>query len=73
MPYLILSGIFNLIKVEKSADLAVICATGKRSSTAISMLLRDGYTKVYNVTGGMKAWENAKLPMVDSQGNVCII
>ena len=51
--------------------IAVTCATGKRSSTAISLLLRRGYTKVYNVTGGMEAWQQAGLPMVDGEGQLC--
>ncbi len=50
---------------------AVTCATGKRSSTAISILRRHGYKHLYNVTGGMEAWENAGFQMVDAAGNIC--
>ena len=50
---------------------AVTCATGKRSSTAISILRRHGYKHLYNVTGGMAAWENAGFQMLDASGNVC--
>lgn len=57
------------IPLEKS--IAITCATGQRSSTAASLLLRHGYKNLYNVTGGMVAWEDAKLPMVDGQGNAC--
>mgnify|MGYP003576276146 CR=1 FL=1 len=42
--------------------IAVICATGKRSSTACSVLLASGYPHVLNVTGGMTAWKEAGLP-----------
>ncbi|MCS5701833.1 MAG: rhodanese-like domain-containing protein, partial [Acidobacteria bacterium] len=41
---------------------AVLCAGGIRSSTACSILLRNGYRRVYNVTGGMGAWTAANLP-----------
>ena len=61
------------LDVPLDASVAVTCATGKRSSTAISMMLRQGYSKLYNVTGGMEAWENAGLPMVDGAGNACAI
>ncbi len=52
-------------------SIAITCATGQRSSTAASLLLRHGYKNLYNVTGGMAAWEDAKLPMVDGEGNAC--
>lgn len=52
-------------------SIAVTCATGKRSSTAISIMLRHGYKNLYNVTGGMEAWKKAGLPMLDGEGNVC--
>ena len=44
-------------------ELAVICAGGMRSSTACSVLRRHGYSRVYNVTGGMNAWDGAGLPV----------
>ncbi len=42
---------------------AVICATGMRSSTASSVLLRAGFRKVFNVIGGMSAWKQAGFPL----------
>jgi hydroxyacylglutathione hydrolase len=44
---------------------AVTCATGKRSSTAASLLKRKGFSSLYNVTGGMEAWESAGFEMID--------
>ncbi len=61
------------LDIPLDADVAIICASGQRSSTAISVMLRYGYTNVYNVTGGMKAWKNAGLPMVDAEGVACAI
>ncbi len=58
---------------DKEQSIAVTCATGKRSSTAISIMRREGYSKVYNVTGGMEAWKSAGFPMLDGEGNVCNI
>ncbi len=62
-------------KIELATDdaIAVICGGGDRSSTAISMLLRYGFNDLYNVTGGMTAWADAGLPMVDAQGQECSI
>jgi hydroxyacylglutathione hydrolase len=62
---------FDEIEFAKDQGIAVTCATAKRSSTAISLLLREGYGKLYNVTGGMEAWARAGLPMVDASGKAC--
>lgn len=69
-PQLTSPSLLPTLDIPLDASIAVTCATGKRSSTAISMMLRHGYTKLYNVTGGMEAWKDAKLPTVDGQGNV---
>ncbi|GAB4162765.1 MAG: hypothetical protein Fur0021_37300 [Candidatus Promineifilaceae bacterium] len=50
------------LPLSLDAPIAVTCATGKRSSTAISILLRRGYRHLYNVTGGMEAWRSAQFP-----------
>jgi hydroxyacylglutathione hydrolase len=51
---------------SQEANIAVTCATGKRSSTAISIMRRNGFKHLYNVCGGMEAWENAGFPMAGS-------
>jgi rhodanese-related sulfurtransferase len=38
---------------DRSAPVAVICRTGRRSTAAADALLRAGFTKVYNVREGM--------------------
>lgn len=43
--------------------IAVICGSGMRSSTACSFLLRNGFTNLFNVTGGMTAWSQAGHPV----------
>ncbi len=58
---------------DKAQSIAVTCATGKRSSTAISIMLQEGFSSLYNVTGGMEAWKSAKLPTLDGEGNLCKI
>ena len=62
---------FAELGLPKDAGIAVTCATANRSSTAIGLLLREGYAPLYNVTGGMEAWANARLPMVDKAGKAC--
>jgi hydroxyacylglutathione hydrolase len=43
---------------------AVLCATGYRSTVAASVLERAGINPVFHVTGGMTAWKRAGLPVV---------
>ncbi len=62
---------FDKLALQTDQDVAVTCATGKRSSTAISLLKRQGFKHLYNVTGGMEAWENAGFKMLDGKGQVC--
>ena len=50
----------HLQKLDLSHPIAVICATGQRSSIACSILQRQGFTQLFNVVGGMEAWEKER-------------
>lgn len=52
------------LKLTRDQQIAVTCATGNRSSTAASVLAREGFGSVFNVTGGMTAWRDAGFPVV---------
>ena len=47
------------IEAAHHTPLAVVCASGYRSSIAGSLLIREGFTNVRNVTGGTSAWVRA--------------
>jgi glyoxylase-like metal-dependent hydrolase (beta-lactamase superfamily II)/rhodanese-related sulfurtransferase len=49
-------------EVAGETPVAVICASGYRSSTATSVLERKGVRLVSNVVGGMNAWNAAQRP-----------
>lgn len=51
------------LDVSSDAPLAVVCGGGGRSSTACSILLQHGFKNLINTTGGMTAWNAAKLPV----------
>ena len=51
------------LSLDRDARIAVICASGFRSSIASSVLEQSGFRNVSNVVGGMTAWDNAKLPV----------
>jgi hydroxyacylglutathione hydrolase len=39
------------------------CLGGDRSSTAISALMARGYRNLYNLTGGILAWQEHGFPL----------
>jgi rhodanese-related sulfurtransferase len=47
----------------KDKDILIVCQTGTRSTPACKSLIKAGFTKVYNLTGGMQSWEDSKLPI----------
>jgi hydroxyacylglutathione hydrolase len=70
-PQLDVPAQIDKLPFDRDDPIAVTCATGMRSSTAISMLLRHGFTNLHNVQGGMTAWEQAGFPMLDGEGQLC--
>lgn len=42
--------------IPKDKPVALVCATGGRSSLGCRLLMSRGFINVYNVRGGMNAW-----------------
>lgn len=51
-------------EMDKNSPVAVICAGGVRSAIAASILENKGFSKVFNVLGGMGGWNKAGLASV---------
>lgn len=51
------------LPLEKNKLTAVICAGGYRSSAAASLLQKQGFSNLINVSGGTGAWINAGYPV----------
>ena len=51
-------------EIDHDAPIAVHCKSGYRSAIACSLLLRAGFRSVCDVSGGLDAWQQAKLPVV---------
>jgi hydroxyacylglutathione hydrolase len=53
----------RLAEVPKNKPVAVICNVGHRAGLGASILLRTGFSPVYNVLGSVKAWVAAGYPV----------
>jgi hydroxyacylglutathione hydrolase len=49
--------------LPKNKPFAVICSAGNRSSIGASILEQKGFKDIYNVLGGMTAWQALDYPM----------
>lgn len=52
--------------LPKDSELVVHCSVGHRAGLAASILERNGFSKVYNMLGGICAWEALGLPLEKS-------
>ena len=48
---------------DKSTKLVLYCGGGYRSALAADMLQKMGYTNVWSMNGGWKAWKNSGAPI----------
>ena len=53
---------------DKTKKIVVYCSLGIRSETIAHKLVKEGYTNVYNLYGGIFEWKNANFNVVDSVG-----
>jgi rhodanese-related sulfurtransferase len=48
---------------RKERPVIVYCEGGERSSKAVGLLKKQGYTRVVNLSGGIRAWQQGGLPV----------
>ncbi|TVQ84490.1 MAG: hypothetical protein EA393_14430 [Bacteroidetes bacterium] len=53
----------SLLLLPKDQPIYLYCNTGWRSDIAASFLIRNGYSRVYNLEHGIMEWEQADLPV----------
>lgn len=55
----------RIAELDKYKDKPIIvsCRSGQRSGQACAMLKKQGFETVYNLSGGMMAWQNENLPV----------
>lgn len=59
----------SMLDVPRDTPIAVHCQGGTRSAIAASLLQAEGFTDVANMKGGIRAWEDAGLPIVSDSSD----
>lgn len=57
----------NLNRLPDDTKIVVHCTSGDRSAIAVSILLKEGFTNVSNLTCGINGWIKARLPVNKSE------
>jgi rhodanese-related sulfurtransferase len=55
-------------ELPKNHPIVCVCASGRRSKKACRQLMAGGFQDVVNLSGGMRAWRQAKLPVRTQSG-----
>ena len=64
IPYDQMSARASQLPADKSAKILVYCRSGVESAQAAQTLLNLGYTNVWNLDGGMTAWQSSGRTLV---------
>jgi rhodanese-related sulfurtransferase len=64
IPYGLMEERLQELEPYKSRPLIVYCRTGQRSARACALLRKQGFARLYKLSGGLTAWRGADLPVV---------
>jgi hydroxyacylglutathione hydrolase len=56
----------RLADIPQHEMVAVQCGSGERSQVVVSLLEKNGYHNIINMQGGINAWKDASLPLVEN-------
>lgn len=52
------------LDAHRDDPILIYCATGNRSTVASKILIDKGFTRIFNLRGGIREWQRKKLPVV---------
>ena len=62
----------DIAGISKSSPVFVYCRSGSRSASAADYMTKEGFTSVYTLDGGITAWQNAGLTVIEEDKNTTI-
>ena len=63
IPYDTIGHNLDKLPDNKAAKIVLYCRSDRMSNIAAAELVKLGYTNIWNLEGGMTAWEQAGLPI----------
>lgn len=63
LPWAKLEKDISPLEKYKDMPMLVLCQTGARSAPACKQLYKKGFYQIINLSGGIQAWEDQKLPV----------
>jgi len=67
IPYNEVSQRLSELPAARDAKIVIYCRSGSMSAIAAETLVGLGYTNVWNLDGGMIAWDEAGYPLLQTQ------
>lgn len=67
IPYDALDENLGKFPSDRNAKIVLYCRSDRMSTIASEELVKKGYTDIWNLKGGMVAWETAGLPVITKQ------
>jgi len=52
-------------ELPKEQNIIFFCNKGIRSTHVVNFLLKEGFTNIFNMDGGISAWKDRKLPYLE--------
>ncbi len=67
IPYTDIEQNLSRLPVDRAAKILLYCSSGHMSGIAANTLVKLGYTYIWNLDGGMAAWQNAGYSLVQNK------